>query len=195
MGNCQATDAATLVVQHPSGKEEKFYWAVSASEIMKMNPGHYVALLISTTLCPSNPTTDKGGDRKDKNSNPDDNKNTASSLRVTRIKLLRPTDSLVLGKVYRLITTQEVMKGLWAKKQAKVKRNNNHQVEGEQKPQVERVMREKQVLTSARRSETSELEKDIQVNNKHERGGHRPRTATTSRTWQPSLHSISEAAS
>ncbi|KAM2558047.1 hypothetical protein TB2_015096 [Malus domestica] len=195
MGNCQAIDAATLVVQHPSGKEEKFYWAVSASEIMKMNPGHYVALLISTTLCPSNPTTDKGGDRKDKNSNPDDSKNTAPSLRVTRIKLLRPTDSLVLGKVYRLITTQEVMKGLWAKKQAKVKRNNNHQVEGEQKPQVERVMTEKQVLTSARRSETSELEKDIQVNNKHERGGHRPRTTTTSRTWQPSLHSISEAAS
>ncbi|XP_068306746.1 uncharacterized protein [Pyrus communis] len=196
MGNCQAIDAATLVVQHPSGKEEKFYGEVSASEIMKMNPGHYVALLISTTLCPSNPTTDTGGDQKDKNSNPNDNKNTASSVRVTRIKLLRPTESLVLGRVYRLIATQEVMKGLWAKKQGKVKRNNNHQVEGEQQPQVERVMREKQFLTSGRRSETSELlEKDIQVNNKRERGGYRQRTATTSRTWQPSLHSISEAAS
>ncbi|KAM2166930.1 hypothetical protein ACFX1X_039477 [Malus domestica] len=195
MGNCQAIDAATLVVQHPSGKEEKFYGEVSASEIMKMNPGHYVALLISTTLCPSNPTTDTGGDRKYKNSSPNDNKSTASSVRVTRIKLLRPTESLVLGKVYRLIATQEVMKGLWARKQAKVKRNNNHRVEGEQQPQVERVMREKQVLTSGRRSETSELlEKDIQVNNKRERA-HRPRTTTTSRTWQPSLHSISEAAS
>ncbi|XP_008239722.1 PREDICTED: uncharacterized protein LOC103338308 [Prunus mume] len=198
MGNCQAIDAATLVIQHPSGKEEKFYWSVSASEIMKANPGHYVALLISTTLCPSNPNNN--GDQKDKNLNQkDNNNNNSTSVRLTRIKLLRPTDTLVLGQVYRLITTQEVMKGLWAKKQAKVKRSHSNQVEAEQ-PQ-ERV-REKPVLTAARRSEASELEKDNQVA-KHERG-HRPRTAATSsthqsastarsRTWQPSLHSISEA--
>lgn len=96
MGNCQAIDAATLVVQHPNGKVDKFYWAVSASEIMKMNPGHYVALLISTTLCQTN----------DKENCPVKNDNNNNQVRLTRIKLLRPTDTLVLGQVYRLITTQ-----------------------------------------------------------------------------------------
>ena len=99
MGNCQAIDAATLVVQHPCGKVDKFYWPVSASEIMKMNPGHYVALLISTTLyhssnkdkCPANSTN-----------------NNVNPVRLTRIKLLRATDTLVLGQVYRLITTQGI---------------------------------------------------------------------------------------
>ncbi|KAH0975558.1 hypothetical protein GBA52_017457 [Prunus armeniaca] len=164
---------------------------------MKANPGHYVALLISTTLCSSNPNNN--GDQKDKNLNQKDNNNNSTSVRLTRIKLLRPTDTLVLGQVYRLITTQEVMKGLWAKKQAKVKRSHSNQVEAEQ---TQERVREKPVLTATRRSEASELEKDNQVG-KHERG-HRPRTAATSsthqsastarsRTWQPSLHSISEA--
>ncbi|PQP96584.1 uncharacterized protein Pyn_37227 [Prunus yedoensis var. nudiflora] len=60
---------------------------------MKANPGHYVALLISTTLCPSNPNNN--GDKKDKNLNQKDNNN-STSVRLTRIKLLRPTDTLVL---------------------------------------------------------------------------------------------------
>ncbi|KAK9925834.1 hypothetical protein M0R45_023099 [Rubus argutus] len=211
MGNCQAIDAATLVIQHPSGKVEKLYGAVSASEVMKMNPGHYVALLISTTLCPSNPKSKidghdhKSDDLTHKNSDMINEKksttNTTSSVRITRIKLLRPTDTLVLGQVYRLITTQEVMKGLWAKKQAKGKRSNQFE------PQTaERLQRETAVAGSRR----SELDKDNnQVMTKNERH-HRPRTSTSSsgstsssqsaatarpRTWQPSLQSISEAAS
>lgn len=51
MGNCQAIDTATLVIQYPSGKVDKLYWPVTASKVIKMNPGHYVALLMSTTLC------------------------------------------------------------------------------------------------------------------------------------------------
>ncbi|GMY24599.1 serine/threonine-protein kinase pakF-like [Fagus crenata] len=177
MGNCQAIDAATLVVQHPNGKVDKFYWAVSASEIMKMNPGHYVALLISTTLCQTN----------DKENCPVKNDNNNNQVRLTRIKLLRPTDTLVLGQVYRLITTQEVMKGLWAKKQAKMRKNHSESTENPGS----------QADTAARRSEQ---ENDKQET-KHDR--HRPRTTTSStnsatarsRTWQPSLKSISEAAS
>nr|XP_043629524.1 uncharacterized protein LOC122600806 isoform X3 [Erigeron canadensis] len=46
MGNCQAVDAAALVIQHPSGKIERMYWSISASEVMKMNPGHYVSIII-----------------------------------------------------------------------------------------------------------------------------------------------------
>ncbi|XP_062028219.1 uncharacterized protein LOC133744106 [Rosa rugosa] len=209
MGNCQAIDAATLVIQHPNGKVEKFYGAVSASEVMKMNPGHYVALLISTTLCPSSnpksktngPDNNAGDDHDHKNSDMTNEKKTSSStgsVRITRIKLLRPTDTLVLGQVYRLITTQEVMKGLWAKKQAKGKRSN----------QFEPLT----AAAASRRSEAaSELDKDNnQVMTKTDRHHHRPRTSSSSsgstsssqsaatarpRTWQPSLQSISEAAS
>ncbi|KAK4568501.1 hypothetical protein RGQ29_004063 [Quercus rubra] len=191
MGNCQAIDAATLVVQHPSGKVDTFYWPVSANEIMKMNPGHYVALLISTTLCQ---TSDKENcpvknDHNNNNSNSNNNQ-----VRLTRIKLLRPTDTLVLGQVYRLITTQEVMKGLWAKKQAKMRKSHSESAEKPGSDQPE---------TAARRSDA---ENDKHVT-KHERN--RPRTTSSSssssstnsattarpRTWQPSLKSISEATS
>lgn len=103
MGNCQAIDAATLVVQHPSGKVDTFYWPVSANEIMKMNPGHYVALLISTTLCQ---TSDKENCPVKNEHNNNNNNSNSNQVRLTRIKLLRPTDTLVLGQVYRLITTQ-----------------------------------------------------------------------------------------
>ena len=96
MGNCQAIDAATLVIQYPSGKAENFYWPVSASEVMKMNPGHYVALLLSTNLYPTNNNGECPANTTANN----------TPLRVTRIKLLRPTDTLVLGHVYRLITSQ-----------------------------------------------------------------------------------------
>lgn len=92
MGNCQAIDAATLVIQHPNGKVDKFYAPLSATHVMKTNPGHYVALLISTTLCPTKDIQNCS--------------NANNPVRITRIKLLKPTDTLVLGQVYRLITTQ-----------------------------------------------------------------------------------------
>lgn len=103
MGNCQAIDAATLVIQHPSGKVDKFYWPVSAAEVMKMHPGHYVALLLSTTLYPPTNTANTTAPAPQCPSN---SINPNGPVRLTRIKLLRPTDTLVLGHVYRLITTQ-----------------------------------------------------------------------------------------
>ncbi|XVF09233.1 hypothetical protein REPUB_Repub07fG0074700 [Reevesia pubescens] len=181
MGNCQAIDAATLGVQHPSGKVDKFYWPVSACEIMRMNPGHYVALLISTTLYHSSDNNDKcPHNTVNNNVNP---------VRLTRIKLLRPTDTLVLGQVYRLITTQEVMKGLCAKKHAKMKKNQHESAE---RPNKKAGLRPE---TVARRSEP---DKENKVS-KHER--HRPSSTSSnnsvarSKTWQPSLQSISESAS
>lgn len=98
MGNCQAVDTATLVIQQPNGKVERLYWPVSASEVMKTNPDHYVALLISTTLCSSKDNENR--------SNKSDNTNTTNPVRLTRIKLLKPTDTLMLGQVYRLISAQ-----------------------------------------------------------------------------------------
>ena len=87
MGNCQAVDAAALVIQHPSGSIERMYWPISVSEVMKTNPGHYVSLIIPL------PTSDE--------QNTDER-----TVRFTRVKLLRPSDTLVLGRAYRLVTTQ-----------------------------------------------------------------------------------------
>ncbi|XP_065876278.1 uncharacterized protein [Euphorbia lathyris] len=160
MGNCQAIDAATLVIQHPNGKADKLYSPVNAAEIMKTNPGHYVALLLSTTLypnpqCPNKTTTTSSTASTTAN----------NSLRITRIKLLRPTDTLVLGHVYRLITTQEVTKGLCAKKQAK--------------------QNKKQPESRERIKESSEVDLNVKRSQLHRNRG---RTST----WQPSLNSISE---
>lgn len=90
MGNCQAVDAAALVIQHPSGKQERMYWSVTASEVMKMNPGHYVSLIIPLPV----------------SGNGHENSENDKTVRYTRVKLLRPTDTLVLGRAYRLVTTQ-----------------------------------------------------------------------------------------
>ncbi|KAH0991596.1 hypothetical protein GBA52_003079 [Prunus armeniaca] len=44
------------------------------------------------------------------------------TLRFNRVKLLRPNETLALGHAYRLVTTQEVVKVLRAKKYAKTKK-------------------------------------------------------------------------
>ncbi|XP_047332230.1 uncharacterized protein LOC124935840 [Impatiens glandulifera] len=161
MGNCQTIDEATLVIQHPGGKVEKMYWPIAASEVMKMNSGHCVALLLLSPP-PSTTTT------------------TTSTVRITRIKLLRPTDTLILGHTYRLITTQEVMKEL-AKKHAKLKNKQlesntvNHKKIPDTKPTqgLENVTR--------RHSKTATLPNSL------------PITTRSRQSWQPSLRSISEA--
>lgn len=103
MGNCQAVDAAVLVIQHPSGKIERLYWPIAASEVMRTNPGHYVSLII-----PLPPQQD------DHNNNHQDHKNNNNNntVRFTRVKLLRPNETLNLGHAYRLITTQGMLVSL-----------------------------------------------------------------------------------
>lgn len=81
MGNCQAAEAATVVIQHPGNKVERIYWSVSAHEVMNSNPGHYVALVINS------PT------ERSENGAP-----------VKHLKLLRPADTLLIGQVYRLVS-------------------------------------------------------------------------------------------
>ncbi|XP_030531357.2 uncharacterized protein LOC115741529 [Rhodamnia argentea] len=199
MGNCQAIDAATLVIQHPCGKAEKLYWPVCAGEIMKMNPGHYVALLISTAVCPPpQPPHKNAALAKEKCSAAAAPAAAAdnNSVRVTRIKLLRPTDTLALGQVYRLITAKEVMKVLSAKKHAKM-RKGQHDIKVEHEEKLSSSGLE---IIAPRRSDSSDPRKENQVA-RHER--HRQKTSTASsnsavnrpRTWQPKLQSISEAAS
>lgn len=87
MGNCQAVDAAALVIQHPCGKIERLYWPVTASEVMRANPGHYVSLIIPLQV-------------------PQQQNQDQNSVRITQVKLLRPNELLTLGHAYRLVTTQ-----------------------------------------------------------------------------------------
>ncbi|KAK8673083.1 hypothetical protein V6N13_111439 [Hibiscus sabdariffa] len=97
MGNCQAAEAATVVIQHPGNKIERIYWSVSANEIMGSNPGHYVALLVTS------PTL------KNQNGTP-----------VKQLKLLKPDDTLLIGHVYRLVSFEDVLKEFAAKKCVKL---------------------------------------------------------------------------
>ncbi|GFY88322.1 hypothetical protein Acr_06g0002620 [Actinidia rufa] len=173
MGNCQAVDAAALVIQHPNGRIERMYWSVSASEVMKMNPGHYVSLIIPL------PSTDEENKEE-------------KTVRFTRVKLLRSSDTLVLGRAYRLVTSQEVMKVLRAKKNAKMK----NQSESGDKSQTEP---KKQSSSCDAEAGKSELEKTSQAP-RHERHRQRPSgskniAAARSKSWRPSLLSISEGRS
>ncbi|KAG0552326.1 hypothetical protein BDA96_01G498700 [Sorghum bicolor] len=107
MGNCQcqAAEVATVLIQHPGGgRTERAYWALSASAVMAANPGHYVAAVITTTA--------PGGD------------GAASSAAATvkHLKLLRPDDTLLLGRVYRLVSFEEVLREFASKRQVKLSR-------------------------------------------------------------------------
>lgn len=99
MGNCQAAEAATVVIQHPGNKIERIYWSVSAHVVMNSNPGHYVALVLSS------PTSSS----KSQNGTP-----------LKQLKLLRPDDTLLLGQVYRLISFEDVLKEFASKKCGKL---------------------------------------------------------------------------
>ncbi|XP_076934909.1 uncharacterized protein LOC143601366 [Bidens hawaiensis] len=157
MGNCQAVDAAALVIQHPSGKIERMYWSITAGEIMKMNPGHYVSLIIPL------PGDDGSGNK---------------TVRFTRVKLLRPTDTLVLGRAYRLVSSHEVMKVLRAKRQSKTNKERSEIMESHGEEQT-----------------SSQLESSSQAMAYDRSIKQRSGSFSKSKTWRPSLQSISEASS
>ncbi|KAJ7541680.1 hypothetical protein O6H91_10G070500 [Diphasiastrum complanatum] len=83
MGNCQATDAAAAVVEHPDGRIEKIYWPITARQLMLKNPGHYIALYVwqSWSDSPVKP----------------------------KLKLLPPTAMLSVGNCYRIVSLEEVL--------------------------------------------------------------------------------------
>lgn len=101
MGNCQAVEAATVLIQHPGGgRTERAYWALSAGAVMAANPGHYVAAVITAP-----PTASSG-----------------ATAPVKHLKLLRPDDTLLLGRVYRLVSFEEVLREFASKRQVKLSR-------------------------------------------------------------------------
>ncbi|KAK4261274.1 hypothetical protein QN277_004296 [Acacia crassicarpa] len=178
MGNCQAVDAAALVIQHPCGRIERLYWSVTASEIMKMNPGHYVSLIIPL------PLSEDEQQQQQQQSQQQQNK----TVRFTRVKLLRPNDTLNLGHAYRLITTQEVMKVLKAKKLAKTKKTT----------QAESVVEKTQRSvseTEEEKQDTGNTHEAMRAERHRQRGAVVNSASFRSKSWRPSLQSISESAS
>ncbi|KAL8241609.1 hypothetical protein R6Q59_011911 [Mikania micrantha] len=163
MGNCQAVDAGALVlvIQHPDGKIERMYRSLTATQVMNINPGHYVSIIIPL------PSTDAH----------------QQPLRFTRVKILRPTDTLVLGRSYRLLTTHEVMKVLRAKKHANI---NNHKLQLQL--QLQLPLQE----TSNAHHQTSPVEGHERMF--RQRSGSSS-SISRSKSWRPSLKSISEATS
>ncbi|XP_061370168.1 uncharacterized protein LOC133312906 [Gastrolobium bilobum] len=176
MGNCQAVDAAVLVIQHPCGKIERLYWPITASEVMRTNPGHYVSLIIPLPVPP------QGQNQEQK------------TVRFTRVKLLRSNETLNLGHAYRLLTTQEVMKVLKAKKHAKTRKPQAETVDKQHTVQPEKQSSPSESQTGGE-SETGKTYQGMRAER------HRPRAAQAnpavlrSKSWRPSLQSISESAS
>ncbi|KAJ6831341.1 uncharacterized protein M6B38_349535 [Iris pallida] len=161
MGNCQASEAATVVIQHPEGKTERLYWPTPAAEVMKSNPGHHVALV---TLCVAEAKSGGGGESR-------------SSVRFTHVRLLKPKDMLLVGKVYKLITSQEVSKAL---------RQRRH---------LEKH-RQLQQSTSRGGGEAAQTDRTAEAQaGKQERPRAAKSSAAATRQWRPSLQSISEGMS
>ncbi|CAJ1940037.1 unnamed protein product [Sphenostylis stenocarpa] len=171
MGNCQAVDAAALVIQHPSGKIERLYWPVSASEVMRNNPGYYVSLIIPLAV-------------------PEGQNQDQKTVLFTRVKLLRPNETLTLGHAYRLITTQEVVKALKAKKHAKMKKSQVNTVESMQIVQLEKASPDGEtggMLDTGNIYQAMRADRYRLMNSTH--------AALKLKSWRPSLQSISESTS
>ncbi|MCL7036276.1 hypothetical protein MKW94_003965 [Papaver nudicaule] len=194
MGNCQAVDTAQLVIQHPSGKVERWYWPILAREIMKTNPGHYVALII--TICVPQQQQQEPKKKQESGTMVVENRR----VRITRVKILRPNDTLALGQAYRLISSEEVMKGVWAKKYAKMKKKDLELMMSTDKP-IQVCQKPSSLGCNNRKDErkiTAEPpEMMFNQGPKLERHRQRFTNSTSGRlrpTWRPSLQSISEQA-
>jgi len=169
MGNCQAAEAAAVVIQHPGGKVERLYWSTTAAEVMRSNPGHYVALVILRVAADKAAATP--GDAAAAATTPTGG---GGGAKITRVKLLKPKDTLLLGQVYRLITAQEVTKALRARKNEKMQR-------------CEAIRQQHEQLRRGDGADQGSSDQD----GKQEKDRHRGR----GRHWRPALQSISEAAS
>ncbi|MQL91161.1 hypothetical protein Taro_023765 [Colocasia esculenta] len=205
MGNCQAAEAATVVIEHPGGKVERMYWSVSASEVMGSNPGHYIAVVVAAPPHAA-AVAGKVAGRADG----------SSSAPVRHLKLLRPDDTLHIGHVYRLISFEEVLKEFAAKKHVKLSRLLLAQKQHDEK-------KKRETSGSARRShdgssahcessssmvehpqqqQPRQASRPMEEEDAHATtmggsgiisGGRLAGTATRHGQWRPSLQSIAEA--
>ncbi|KAJ6802034.1 uncharacterized protein M6B38_193185 [Iris pallida] len=168
MGNCQAAEAATVLIQHPcGGRVERIYCSLTANQVMTSNPGHYVAVIVTskTTTAP-----------------------------VKYLKLLRPNDTLHLGYVYRLVSFQEVLKEFATKKHVKLSRllvGNK-----EEKTRSKRGEGEEGIRMDIN-PEISSAQVDAEEEEEDRSSGRVPsgRPVPRAGQWRPALESIAEIGS
>ncbi|XP_062192306.1 uncharacterized protein LOC133895805 [Phragmites australis] len=171
MGNCQAAEALAVVIQHPGGKVERLYGPATAADVMRSNPGHYVALVV---LRVSGPSADAKADAAV----------AGGGAKITKVKLLKPKDTLLLGQVYRLITAQEAAKAVQARRQDKMRRCEeviDDRRRRQSQPGHASAGSEEQGQSTGHERKRPEKER-------HRSGGGR------GRQWRPSLQSITESA-
>ncbi|CAO2828163.1 unnamed protein product [Amaranthus hypochondriacus] len=165
MGNCQTAEVATAEVQHPgNGKVEKIFMEITANEVMSSNPGYYVALVVDSFKS-----------------------STTSSTVKHQSKLLRPTDILHFGRVYRLISFEDVIKECASKESAKL--GKLLEESGVLKSEAERSKLKSSlyepVEQEGARSSISRSADIRRVGRNHRFGGQ----------WKPALQSIAEIGS
>ncbi|KAL5988246.1 hypothetical protein ACLOJK_036009 [Asimina triloba] len=169
MGNCQAAEAATVVIQSPGGMIQRIYWSVSANEVMASNPGHYVAVVAVS-----------GSD---------------SGAPVKHLKLLRPDDTLHIGHVYRLVSFEGILKEFAGKRLTKLSRAMStpqlQQRGGEKEKGGRGIFRAgdspKQVVEQEQEGE--KVQREGRSNGRAGASRHQ------NRQWKPALQSIAEVGS
>ncbi|KMZ64910.1 hypothetical protein ZOSMA_345G00270 [Zostera marina] len=178
MGNCQTAEAEAAMLQHPDGKMERLYWPTVAIEVMRINPGHHVALATILSL----PTT----------SSSSSDVVTPTTFRLTKLRLLRPKETLVQGRVYRLVTSEEVVKALKMRKQARLR---NQQMKkkptGEREEELEVDVSGGVINSSVQQLASSSSQDEAARLERHRQKA--AQSAAKARQWRPSLQSISEA--
>ncbi|KAM0835137.1 hypothetical protein ACQ4PT_063129 [Festuca glaucescens] len=178
MGNCQAAEAAAAVVQHPSGRVERLYWSTCAAEVMRANPGHYVALVTLRVAEERHENADGTGARR--------------TVRLTRVKLLKPKETLLLGHVYRLITSHEVTKAVQARKEEKMTKARQQLESSLSRQSKARPAADDDVDEDE--DDEASLDASLEQLARQDGDAHRS-SGARHRQWRPSLHSIDEAAS
>ncbi|CAN8277583.1 unnamed protein product [Cochlearia groenlandica] len=174
MGNCQAAEAATVLIHNPTeNKVERIYWSVTASDVMKSNPGHYVAVVMTSSTLKN----EKGSPLK-------------------QLKLLRPDDTLLIGHVYRLVSFDEVLNEFATKKCVKlgkllkegggVELNNNKKKKKHKKKKKKKNMDQETSENGSNHMVTRDDGGDEIMRRSH--GGGRGGGGG----WRPALHSIPE---
>ncbi|KAL0721572.1 hypothetical protein Bca4012_036171 [Brassica carinata] len=179
MGNCQAAEAATVMIHHPAeNKVERIYRSVTASDVMKSNPGHYVAVVvISPTL-----RNEKGSPLK-------------------QLKLLRPDDTLLIGHVYRLVSFEEVLNEFATKKCVKLgkllKEGGGLELKSKKKKHRKKTDQDNGRVNPNSDSDPKQDESNDTVDGDDGGNGFMRRSLGGGRGggWRPALHSIPELGS
>ncbi|KAG1366937.1 hypothetical protein COCNU_13G007270 [Cocos nucifera] len=178
MGNCQAAEAAATVIQHPNGRLERIYWQLKANEVMAANPGHYVAVIVTTI-------------------------SSTSESSVRHLKLLRPDDTLHIGHVYRLVSFEEVLREFGSKKRVKLskllmkqenRRKSNHHRERKERGTEDGDGGDSNQENSCSATVEAEQQREQthQVDGSNIESSSSGGSAFRHRQWRPTLHSIAE---